>query len=157
MSRPRDCCWGEIELLCLGHRLEEDDVRGVGGDIQLEFDGPAHRDALDLAGAAALHRHTHSAVPGPEDFGPKVIAVASAAAQKRKRRRVTTRVPSASYTLAAGRSMTVHLRLNRTGRRLLARFHKLPVKVTVTQVGKPKPISTRKLTIHLRKPKHHSH
>ena len=87
-------------------------------------------------------------------IGRKVIAVVNA---KTRHRRVTAKVAGATYGLAGGRSMTVHLRLNRTGQRLLARFHKLPVEVTVTQVGKPRPISTRKLTIHLRKPKHHRH
>ena len=87
--------------------------------------------------------------------GSKVIAVMSAAGHKPKRRRVTTKVAGAGYVLAGGRSITVHVKLNRVGRRLLARFHKLPVKVAVTQVGKRKAISTRKQTIHARKPKHH--
>ena len=87
--------------------------------------------------------------------GPKVVAVMSAAVHKPKRRRVTTKVAGAGYSLAGGRSITVHVKLNRVGRRLLARFHKLPVKVAVTQVGKRKAISTRKQTIHARKPKHH--
>ena len=46
----------------------------------------------------------------------------------------------------------MHLKLNRAGRRLLADFRKLPVKVTVGQAGARKPISTRTGTIHAKTP-----
>jgi hypothetical protein len=84
-------------------------------------------------------------------LGRKVIAVASAAAGKPKRRHVTVAVGSARYRLAGGHSMTMHVKLNRVGRVLLARFHKLPVKVTLTQAGRSKPVATRKLKIKARR------
>jgi hypothetical protein len=53
--------------------------------------------------------------------------------------------------------MTVHVKLNRAGRRLLARFRGLPVKVTLTQAGRSKPVATRKLKIRVRRPKSPGH
>jgi hypothetical protein len=85
-------------------------------------------------------------------LGIKVIAV-SAAVHKPKRRHVTTGVGSAAYRVAGGRTITVHVTLNRTGKRLLTEFRKLPVRVTVTQSGKTKAISTRTQTIRAPKPK----
>ena len=41
----------------------------------------------------------------------------------------------------------------RSGKRLLSHFRKLPVKATVTQSGKRKPISARKQTLHAPKSK----
>jgi hypothetical protein len=90
-------------------------------------------------------------------LGPRVIAVASAAAGKPKRRRVTVSVAGVRYRLAGGRSMTVHVKLNRTGGSLLARFRALPVKVTLRQAGRSKPVATRKLKIRVRRPKSPGH
>jgi hypothetical protein len=61
------------------------------------------------------------------------------------------------YRLVGGHSMTVHVKLNRAGRRLLARFRGLPVKVTLTQAGRSKPVATRKLKIRVRRPKSPGH
>ncbi len=67
----------------------------------------------------------------------KVIAVTAA---KHKAKKATSRatkktvvVGSAAVTLAAGYSKTVRIGLNSTGKRLLAKSHKLKVKLTVAQ------------------------
>ena len=87
--------------------------------------------------------------------GSKVVAVAAVVGHKPKRRRVTANVGGAGYKVAGGRAITVHVKLNRTGQRLLTRFRKLPVKVVVTQTGDRKAVSTHKQTIRARKAKHH--
>jgi hypothetical protein len=60
----------------------------------------------------------------------KPIAITS---RRSRTRKVTVTVGSASATLAAGQSKVVKVSLNRTGRRLLARFHRLSVTLKVTQ------------------------
>jgi hypothetical protein len=66
----------------------------------------------------------------------KVKAVTASAHAAKK---VTTKVvvvASASKTLSAGATKTVSIKLNATGRKLLARFHKLTVHLTVRIGGK---------------------
>jgi hypothetical protein len=53
-------------------------------------------------------------------------------------------VASARLTLAAGHSKTIKLTINRTGKKLLAKFHKLPTLLLVLQGGKT--VGTHKLT-----------
>ncbi len=88
--------------------------------------------------------------------GSTVIAVTSRK-RKPKLRKVTALIGSVNYKLGAGKTITVHVNLNRTGIKLLQHFHALPVTVQITQVTKPghpgTTISRRKLTIHLPKPK----
>ena len=59
-----------------------------------------------------------------------------------------------SATIRAGRTQTVQISLNRTGRKLLAARHKLTAKLTVTQriAGRNRTISTQKVTF--KAPKH---
>jgi hypothetical protein len=59
-----------------------------------------------------------------------------------------------SATIGAGRTQTVHISLNRTGRKLLAARHKLTAKLTVTQriAGRNRTVSTQKVTF--KAPKH---
>jgi hypothetical protein len=89
--------------------------------------------------------------------GSKLVGVAGSAGHKRKHRYVTTRLARITYRLPGGHSITVHLKHNRVGQSLRRRFHKLPVKATVTQTGTRKPISTRKLTLRAPKPKPKPH
>ncbi|MGA2010115.1 MAG: hypothetical protein ABSH51_06230 [Solirubrobacteraceae bacterium] len=84
--------------------------------------------------------------------GRKVVAVGSTRARHVKRRAVT--VAGARYSLAAGRTSTVRLSLNATGRRLLSRFHRLPVRLAVVQtIGTAvHRVATTNLTIAAQKP-----
>jgi hypothetical protein len=60
--------------------------------------------------------------------GSKVIAASVA-----KRRHKVVTVATASITLRAAQSKTIQLALNTTGKRLLARFHRLPATLTVSE------------------------
>lgn len=62
--------------------------------------------------------------------GRKLIGVT---ARKKKIRRVTVTVGVARVTLSAGQTKTVKVSLNRTGKRLLRRLHRLNVTLKVTQ------------------------
>ena len=85
--------------------------------------------------------------------GHKVIAVN---ARKAKLRHKNLVLGNATATVKAGRSATVRISLNRTGRKLLAARHKLTAKLTVTQriSGRNRTISTQKVTFKAPKPKH---
>jgi hypothetical protein len=65
----------------------------------------------------------------------KVIAVA-ASTKKTKKTKKTVVVGSKVVTVAAGRSETVTLSLNATGKRLLTKHSPLKTKLTVAQSGK---------------------
>ena len=80
-------------------------------------------------------------------MGKRVIAVASA--ERPVRDKVVVTVGTANYRVTAGKRTTMRVKLNGTGKSLLARFRKLPVTVRVTQrVGKKTArISSRKQTV----------
>jgi hypothetical protein len=86
--------------------------------------------------------------------GAKVIAVASRA-RRHKRTHKTVTVGSASYTVAAGQTQILSVKLNTKGLALLHHFHKLPVNATVTQTGQTSVVSSVAITVHPAKPKHH--
>jgi hypothetical protein len=83
--------------------------------------------------------------------GHKLIAIS---ARKAKVRHKTLVLGSTSATIRAGRTSTVRISLNRTGRKLLAARHKLTAKLTVTQriAGRNRTLSTQKVTF--KAPKH---
>ncbi|HXD65816.1 MAG TPA: hypothetical protein VNV17_14425, partial [Solirubrobacteraceae bacterium] len=83
--------------------------------------------------------------------GHKLIAVS---ARRAKVTHKTIVLGTASATIGAGRTQTVHISLNRTGRKLLAARHKLTAKLTVTQriAGRNRTVSTQKVTF--KAPKH---
>lgn len=60
--------------------------------------------------------------------GHRVVAVA---ARVPRRRRVGVTVGQAAYSIAQGHSTLLAIRLDRTGRALLRRFHRLPVRISV--------------------------
>jgi hypothetical protein len=67
----------------------------------------------------------------------KVRAVTASAHPAAKKKTKTTKVvvvASATTALAAGAKKTISIRLNATGRKLLARFHKLTV-LTAVRIG----------------------
>jgi hypothetical protein len=80
--------------------------------------------------------------------GHKLIAVS---ARKGKVTHKTVVLGTASATIKAGRTATVRISLNRTGRKLVAARHKLTAKLTVTQGHRT--VSTQKVTF--KAPKHH--
>jgi hypothetical protein len=62
--------------------------------------------------------------------GKRVVAVSAASATKRK-----LTVGQKSYSLAAGKSVKLTITLTKTGRSLLTRFKRLPVRAAVTLTG----------------------
>ena len=84
--------------------------------------------------------------------GHRLIAVS---ARKAKVTHKTVVLGTASATIRAGRKATVHIGLDRTGRRLVAARHKVTAKLTVTQriAGRKRTISTQKMTF--KAPKKH--
>jgi hypothetical protein len=68
---------------------------------------------------------------------------------RKRRRKRTVLIGSAHFTLHGGQTLSLRIPLNPTGKRLLARFHRLPARLVVTvntQTGKLT-VTTRKLTI----------
>jgi hypothetical protein len=61
--------------------------------------------------------------------GSKLIGVSAAATSK------GVAVGAVNVTIAAGHQLTIVIALNATGRSLLARFGKLPVRLTVSLLG----------------------
>jgi hypothetical protein len=88
--------------------------------------------------------------------GHRIIAVS---ARKAKVTHKTIVVGTASATIPAGRSTTVKIGLNRTGRHLLSARHRLTAKLTVTQSigGRNQTISTQKVTFKAPQPRHGGH
>lgn len=82
--------------------------------------------------------------------GLKVIAVSAA-----KKKHKVVLVASARVTLAAGGSKTVKLTLGGTGKKLLAKFHKLPLLLLVDQGSKT--VGSARVTLKLPKKKHRHH
>jgi hypothetical protein len=82
--------------------------------------------------------------------GHKLVAVS---ARKTKVTHKTVVLGTASATITAGRTQTVRISLNRTGRKLLAARHKLTAKLTVRQRvnGRSRTVSTQKVTFKARK------
>ena len=87
-------------------------------------------------------------------------------AKKKKLKRKVVVVGSASITLSAGQSRTVKISLNGTARKLLARRHKLKVRLRVTQTFAsapgaaaiaPRTVSNQILTFRARKRHKHHH
>jgi hypothetical protein len=84
------------------------------------------------------------------------LPVAVTAAHKAKKLKHTVVVARERTTITGGRTQTITLTLNPTGRKLLKRFHKLPVRLTIklAKNGRLTVALTRKVTI---KPKNGKH
>jgi hypothetical protein len=80
-----------------------------------------------------------------ETLRGRTVLRVSAAAQRAKKKTRKLTVGSGRYTLAGGKSLKVTVKLNASGRKLLRRFRRLPVSVTVTQGTKT--IRLTRLTI----------
>jgi hypothetical protein len=81
----------------------------------------------------------------------KIIAIAASSKRTTTKKRVV--LAAHTVTLSAAHHKTVTLTLNRTGKRLLAKHHRL--KVTLTAVQTRKTIAKQTLTFRAR-PKHHT-
>jgi virginiamycin B lyase len=72
--------------------------------------------------------------------GNKILGLSSSA--RRTRPHVVT-VATKRFTIPAGRTKSIKLRLNRSGRTLLERFRKLPARVTLTLKSRSRPAVAR--------------
>jgi hypothetical protein len=86
--------------------------------------------------------------------GHRLVAVS---ARKQKLTHKTVVLGTASATIGAGHSSTVRIKLNRTGRKLLAARRRVTAKLTVTQrvSGHNRGVSNQKVTFKARKPPRH--
>ena len=84
--------------------------------------------------------------------GKRLVAVS---ARRTRRTRTTVVVGQATASVAPGRTATVHVKLNRTGVKLLAARHTFTAELTVTEqvAGRSRTISARKVTFTRPKPK----
>jgi hypothetical protein len=73
--------------------------------------------------------------------GNKVLGVSAAVKHHR-----TVGVGTRTVTIAAGKTATITVTLNATGRRLLARFHRLPVRLRIAVAGRSRS-TTRNVTV----------
>ena len=88
--------------------------------------------------------------------GGKVVGVASRKHARTRRKRVM--VGHASISLDAGRVKTITVKLNSRGRKLLARFRRLHVTLSITSstgAAKTAKVATRHLTIKAKRKRHH--
>ena len=96
------------------------------------------------AGGGSCLKATVTATITEHMKGSKITAVSAKAKAKTTTKKVT--IASSSLTLAAGKSVTLKLKLNATGNKLLAKYRKLSTKVTVTVAGKVIKTATVHLT-----------
>jgi hypothetical protein len=90
--------------------------------------------------------------------GKSLVGVSAAKSRKPKLHRKTVAVGRVVFAIRAGESRAVTVSLNKTGKKLLKKFGKLParLKITLTQPGgHPLVIKNAKLTFKPAKKKHH--
>lgn len=88
-------------------------------------------------------------------LGSKTVAV-SARSKKRHSKRV--QVASRNFSVAAGKQQTLTMQLNSTGKKLLTRFGRLPVTLTISLLNTAPPtVTTKHTTIKPKKTKRHTH
>jgi hypothetical protein len=90
--------------------------------------------------------------------GKSLVGVSAAKSRKPKLHRKTVTVGRVVFAVQAGKSRAITVSLNKTGKKLLKKFGKLParLKITLTQAGgHPLVIKNAKLTFKLAKKKHH--
>ena len=81
-------------------------------------------------------------------LGHKLTAI-SAGNKPKKPKKATRKVAlgSATYALTGGASTTLTITLNSAGKQLLAKYHKLPAKLTLTPTGEKTATATKTVTI----------
>jgi hypothetical protein len=113
------------------------------GNITGAVDGLSVHLSCPAGGGSCL-KATVTATITEHIKGSKITAVSAKAKAKTTTKKVT--IASSSLTLAAGKSVTLKLKLNATGNKLLAKYRKLSTKVTVTVAGKVIKTATVHLT-----------
>jgi hypothetical protein len=78
--------------------------------------------------------------------GHTITAVSAARPKKPKKTTKSVTLASVTYTLT-DTSRTLKLTLNKTGKALLAKYHKLSVKLTLTPTGARNPATTKTITL----------
>jgi hypothetical protein len=92
--------------------------------------------------------------------GKTLLAIAASHHKRKRKHKTTVTVGSATYSVHGGETAIVTVKLNTTGRKLLAHFRKLPLDATVSEVqpgGAATTIATSTLTVHPAKPKPKRH
>lgn len=92
--------------------------------------------------------------------GSKLVAISAKKHRRAKTRTKKVTVGARTVTIPAGKTVTVTVNLNATGRKLLARYHKLPVHLTAVLVtGRQRTtVIAQNLTVKpKKKKKHHKH
>jgi hypothetical protein len=105
--------------------------------------------AQTCAGALALSTLEHL-------LGHKITMV-SASKKKGKKSTHTVTLASAKYSITGGTTKKLTLTLDKTGKKLLAKYHELPTKLTITPTGSKKPITTKTVTFKAKTKKHKKH
>jgi parallel beta-helix repeat protein len=94
--------------------------------------------------------------PPPPPPPPPAPHAATVMISKRRKHHVKVVVVGrAKIDIRAGHSKTVRITLNQSGRRLLAKSHRLKVKLTITQNGHT--VSSRPITFTAKPPRQHKH
>jgi uncharacterized repeat protein (TIGR01451 family) len=94
-----------------------------------------------------------SALGSSPGAAPDIVTAANARGNTHHRKVIV--VGRAKAKIQAGRKKTVEVKLNRTGRRLLAKHHTLKVKLTITQDGHL--VRSRTITFKANRPSKHKH
>ena len=102
--------------------------------------------ALKCSGRVGARCPVVAKLSAVEELTGGQVVAETASAHKHRKVVVLARVKS---TLVAGQRKTIHLKLNSAGRRLLAKFHRIKVKLTIAEAGKV--IFTKTVTLPARK------
>jgi serine protease len=124
--------------------------RSTGGSV---------RDTVDCSAPAGQSCRVTETLTTTETLsGGKPIAVSSLPVNKRNKNRKTVVVGARTVTIAADGSATITIKLNDAGRKLLKRFGKLPVVVSIVlnRNGQQVTVARRKITIKPPKKLHQS-
>ena len=105
---------------------------------------------LKLSAREHLTGHTITAVTASK---PKKTTKPK---KKPKKTTKTVTLASTTYTFT-GASRTLKITLNTTGKHLLAKYHKLSAKLTLTPTGARTPATTKTITIRATQAKHKHH
>ncbi len=82
--------------------------------------------------------------------------ITAVTASKPKKTTKTVTLARTTYAFT-GASRTLRFTLNKTGKHLLAKFHKLSAKLTLTPTGARTPATTKTITIRAKQAKHKHH
>ena len=101
---------------------------------------------VSCAGTAAQTCAGTAAVATVEHLTGKKVTELTAAKKKPKKSKKTVTLAHAGYSLPGGTTKTLTLTLGKSGKSLLAKFHKLPAKLTITPAGSKTASVTKTVT-----------